>query len=170
MSVLPPAYARFFLDRIEEADKGQPEAIALVSAIRETMEDTLADKKDLDGFAESDEAEIEAGISENAGAEAPHWMGTVRQAELVRSPHSDRMIPKRNGKTAADALAIAHYACEADGSHKTFLRKDGTPYTEPHHLIPLSRFADFGNTSLNVKENIVSLCSNCHNLLHYGRM
>lgn len=25
------------------------------------------------------------------------------------------------------------------------------------------------SVSLDVEENIVSLCSNCHNLLHYGR-
>lgn len=38
---------------------------------------------------------------------------------------------------------------------------------EPHHLIPLSQHKKF-DVSLDVEENIVSLCSNCHNLLHYG--
>ena len=39
---------------------------------------------------------------------------------------------------------------------------------EPHHLIPLSQHKKF-NVSLDVEENIVSLCSNCHNQLHYGK-
>lgn len=42
------------------------------------------------------------------------------------------------------------------------------PYTEPHHLIPLVRQDQF-DVSLNVKENIISLCSNCHNEIHYGK-
>ncbi len=51
---------------------------------------------------------------------------------------------------------------------KTFLRKNGKPYTEPHHLIPISKYYDF-EYSVDIHENIVSLCSHCHNLLHYGR-
>ena len=38
---------------------------------------------------------------------------------------------------------------------------------EPHHLIPLAYYDDF-SFSLDVEENIVSLCSNCHNAIHYG--
>ena len=53
-------------------------------------------------------------------------------------------------------------------SDRTFLRKNGNPYTEPHHLIPISKYRDF-EYSVDVMENIVSLCSHCHNLLHYGR-
>lgn len=36
-------------------------------------------------------------------------------------------------------------------------------------MIPISRYRDF-DCSVDVMENIVSLCSHCHNLLHYGRM
>lgn len=41
-------------------------------------------------------------------------------------------------------------------------------HTEPHHLIPLSAHRDFPGIDLDREQNIVSLCSNCHNLLHYG--
>ena len=62
----------------------------------------------------------------------------------------------------------ANYKCEVDKDHKCFLRKDGeTPYTEAHHLVPLS-FQDDFEYSLDIEENIVSLCSNCHNEIHYG--
>ncbi|WP_432518406.1 HNH endonuclease [Staphylococcus aureus] len=52
-----------------------------------------------------------------------------------------------------------------------FERKSGKGYTEPHHLIPISKYKDFDykNCSLDTMENIVSLCSHCHNLLHYGK-
>lgn len=39
---------------------------------------------------------------------------------------------------------------------------------EPHHLIPLSQ-TDAFEVSLDREQNIVSLCSNCHNQIHYGR-
>ena len=39
---------------------------------------------------------------------------------------------------------------------------------EPHHLIPLA-FSDSFDVSLDVEENVVSLCSTCHNCIHYGK-
>ena len=35
-------------------------------------------------------------------------------------------------------------------------------------MIPMA-FQDQFDVSLDVEENIVSLCSNCHNEIHYGR-
>lgn len=59
--------------------------------------------------------------------------------------------------------------CEADNSHFVFRRKNSnTNYTEPHHLVPLSASKDFPDVDLDREQNVVSLCSNCHNLLHYG--
>ena len=58
---------------------------------------------------------------------------------------------------------------EVDRNHPTFIRKKSDkPYTEPHHLVPMS-FSDAFDVSLDREENIVSLCSNCHNEIHYGR-
>lgn len=77
-------------------------------------------------------------------------------------------IYKREKQVALNALNHANYKCEVDEDHKCFLRKDGeTPYTEAHHLVPLS-FQDDFEYSLDIEENIVSLCSNCHNEIHYG--
>lgn len=46
-------------------------------------------------------------------------------------------------------------------------RNSDVMYTEPHHLIPMA-YSDKFESSLDVEENIVSLCSNFHNQLHYG--
>lgn len=74
----------------------------------------------------------------------------------------------RNKTVAINALGIAEFKCETDNSHKTFKRKkDGVPYTEPHHLIPMSKQDEF-EYSIDIEENIVSLCSHCHNEIHYG--
>ena len=53
--------------------------------------------------------------------------------------------------------------------HPTFIRRNTDKnYTEPHHLVPMSCSDQF-DVSLDVEENIVSLCSNCHNEIHYGK-
>lgn len=79
-----------------------------------------------------------------------------------------RMVPVRNVDTASRALARAGYLCECDNAHELFLRKrQPVNYTEPHHLIPL-QYDDLFENSLDVQANIVSLCSHCHNLVHYG--
>ena len=75
----------------------------------------------------------------------------------------------RDRQIAVNALAHAHYLCEIDNKHITFIRRNSDkPYTEPHHLIPMS-FSDEFDVSLDIEENIVSLCSNCHNQIHYGK-
>lgn len=78
-------------------------------------------------------------------------------------------IYKRDPKIAKNALAHARYKCEYDPNHSTFLRKNSDkPYTESHHLIPMQYSEQF-KYSLDTEVNIVSLCSNCHNRIHYGK-
>lgn len=45
----------------------------------------------------------------------------------------------RDPVVAANALCNADYKCEICESHETFIRKStNKPYTEPHHLVPMS--------------------------------
>ena len=81
----------------------------------------------------------------------------------------NRKVYCRNRQIAINALAHGKYKCEIDSSHPTFIRRNSEkPYTEPHHLIPMA-YSDEYDVSLDVEENIVSLCSNCHNQIHYGQ-
>ncbi len=97
--------------------------------------------------------------------------------EIIDSPIS---IPKpiiknsgiktwpRNASIAANSIINSNYKCSFDNNHISFTsNKTKRPYMEPHHLIPLSEQARF-SVSLDVESNIVSLCSNCHNCVHYG--
>lgn len=107
----------------------------------------------------------------------------IRKAEFVDSceyqgKKKEKQQPKiqsgvkiymRDRKISMNALAHADYLCEIDKKHPTFIRKYiDFNYTEPHHLIPMA-YSDLFDFSLDVEENIISLCSNCHNLLHYGK-
>ena len=75
----------------------------------------------------------------------------------------------RDRKVAINALKKANHKCEVDSEHEVFLRRNvEVGYTESHHLVPMA-YSDIFDVSLDVEENIVSLCSHCHNLLHYGK-
>jgi len=79
-----------------------------------------------------------------------------------------RMCFPRNRHVAINALSLASFKCEIDSHHPTFLRKGCTyQYTEPHHLVPMAYQKQF-SVSLDVEENIVSLCCTCHKQIHYG--
>ena len=123
---------------------------------------------DVDIYDADDSEAIEALISSQD--EKEHYSGCLKKSQaMTTTGGSTKEKPKRDPQIAANALSNARYKCEYDSSDKTFLRKkSGKPYTEPHHLIPISRYKDF-SYSVDVEENIVSLCSHCHNLLHYGR-
>ena len=76
---------------------------------------------------------------------------------------------ERSRKTAENALILANFKCEINNEHYTFIRKNqNVPYTEAHHLVPLA-YSELFSCSLDVEENIVSLCSTCHNKIHYGK-
>ncbi len=107
-------------------------------------------------------------VEDTTPGNKPSWSGKKERQATTTSSKTGREVPKRDTQIAADALTRADYLCEYNNSDRTFIRKNGTPYTEPHHLIPISKYRDF-EYSLDIMENIVSLCSHCHNLLHYGR-
>ena len=67
------------------------------------------------------------------------------------------------------ALIRACYCCEYDENHESFeSRRTGMPYMETHHLIPIE-YSNRFVYKLDVEANIVCLCSNCHNRIHYGK-
>lgn len=113
--------------------------------------------------------EIDRQISENLESESVFEYTGQPQIKTEPVFINGHKSYKRDKKKALNALTKAKYRCEISVDHPTFIRRNSNQnYTEPHHLIPLS-FSDDFSVSLDVEENIVSLCSNCHNQLHYGR-
>jgi 5-methylcytosine-specific restriction protein A len=84
------------------------------------------------------------------------------------SPTTVLRIP-RNLKAAVTAIESAGFLCEVDTGHKTFsCSATGQPYVEAHHLMPLSAQHSLGaGKNLDVPENIVALCPNCHRRFHH---
>lgn len=96
--------------------------------------------------------------------------------EYDNTPHKPKKLLDTSRKTyprsrsvSKHALENAEYTCEVNKEHKLFKRRNSNiNYTEPHHLVPLSAAVNFPDIDLDREQNVVSLCSHCHNLLHYG--
>jgi hypothetical protein len=66
----------------------------------------------------------------------------------------------------SQAKLDADFICEFNHEHKTFIAKaDNNNYVEAHHLIPFSKRKEF-DLNIDVLENIVCLCPNCHRRIH----
>jgi len=75
---------------------------------------------------------------------------------------------RRDAAQAARALRNAGHRCEIDPEHDTFISEaTRLNYVEAHHLVPMAHQGDFQH-SLDVPENIISLCPTCHRKIHFG--
>ncbi len=112
-----------------------------------------------------------AGFRHRSLSDAEESFNFLGQPRNVKDPivKDGLKVYPRDRQVGTNALAHAGYKCEIDNNHPTFIRRNSNkPYTEVHHLIPLS-FQEQFEHSLDVEENVVSLCSNCHNEIHYGK-
>lgn len=101
--------------------------------------------------------------SEQNEFEYNNTLEPAKESQIIQT-----ILYNRSKKVSGNALLKAGFRCEVDAQHPGFIRKNSDKnYTEPHHLIPLSAQKDFPNVNLDREQNIVSLCSHCHNLLHY---
>jgi 5-methylcytosine-specific restriction protein A len=72
----------------------------------------------------------------------------------------------RDPDMAYTAIHNAGFQCENIPSHKTFKSAiTSQQFVEAHHLIPME-FQDEHDASIDVPENIISLCPNCHRAFH----
>ena len=80
--------------------------------------------------------------------------------------------PPTNPKIAETVIRLSgykcEYACSVGKKHNSFLDKTGHPFMHGHHLIPMKASKDFFPLNLDRPSNIVSLCTECHALLHHG--
>ncbi|MDV1267678.1 HNH endonuclease [Citrobacter freundii] len=71
---------------------------------------------------------------------------------------------KRNPYVVAEVLLRANGKCQSCKRDAPFLKEDGTPFLEVHHIEWLSKG---GEDSV---ENAIALCPNCHREAHYGAL
>lgn len=73
-------------------------------------------------------------------------------------------VYKRSPYVVAEVLLRANGKCQSCQRDAPFLRGDGTPFLEVHHIEWLSKG---GEDSV---ENAIALCPNCHRQAHYGAL
>lgn len=71
-------------------------------------------------------------------------------------------VYERSRLVRAYVLARARGLCEYDNKRAPFLRENGEPYLEPHHI---ERLSDGGPDD---PKSIIALCPNCHRRAHSG--
>lgn len=80
----------------------------------------------------------------------------------------ERDIFYRDRKLAIHRMELSNYKCEFEPKHNLFIsRYSHAPYLEAHHLLPIS-LQKSHKQSLDVLDNIFSLCPFCHRAVHHA--
>ncbi len=116
-------------------------------------------------YDENEDAQYQEDIQKIKHVEIKEDKPIIKKS--VRKKQNENCYP-RSPYIAKTALQQANFKCELDENHTTFIsRFSEQNFTEAHHLIPILFHEEF-NYDLDVPANIVSLCPNCHRLIHYG--
>ena len=85
---------------------------------------------------------------------------------------SGRRRFKTQKKIRDFVLKKAQYMCDCnDDKHFYFESVEKHNYVEGHHIVPMNRQTEYyfdSNVNLDVANNIVALCPNCHSQIHLG--
>lgn len=92
--------------------------------------------------------------------------GKIKRPNKVKSSSGEKYA--RNPGISKAALEEKKFLCEIDAKHLTFTSPVSKQnFVEAHHLIPMEHQGDF-KYSIDIPENIIALCPNCHRKIHYG--
>jgi 5-methylcytosine-specific restriction protein A len=127
--------------------------------------------RELKGLVGSDILDIKGQLNEDVfqeeiqkGKRKELQSGAIQKKEKKQSSSSSSW--SRDANMAFTALDNANFRCENDQDHKTFISaRTGNQFVEAHHLIPMEYQGEFP-VSIDVPENIISLCPNCHRAFH----
>lgn len=106
--------------------------------------------------------------SATSSSVAPAYSPNTPQAAPPPSPgRSGKPRYKADPALGKGALAKAGYVCENCGKGTFTARSTGCDFMEPHHLIPISCQGNYTN-KIDITDNLICLCPNCHSQIHYG--
>lgn len=83
--------------------------------------------------------------------------------EVLAGKEGKRTYYQRSGAVRNYVLQRANGICESCNRSAPFIRKDGSPYLEPHHI---TRLSDAG---LDNPRNVGAICPSCHREIHHGQ-
>ena len=110
------------------------------------------------------ELAIQLKNKELTGSERVQIIDNYRKDNLSDDTDDEILFSSQNVKEFSKRSY--NYLCEYDNEHITFNAKtNNRNYVEAHHFIPFSERNRF-EVSIDVVENIVCLCPNCHRKIH----
>lgn len=114
--------------------------------------------------AENNEAEREdeADLSESLSVARLAAFAACKPGTDEPDLSAPRKVYQRSRKVAHYVLMRAQGACESCEKPAPFMKKDGTPYLEPHHV---NRLSDGG---LDHPRYVGAVCPSCHREIHSG--
>lgn len=152
------------LELIIKSSRVDSEAIQLAKEILQKEKVLLNNSKD------GEDVEFANFLNKDLVYSCPiefEYDNTPRAPKAAKTMSTKRYY--RSPTVSKNALSKANFLCEVDPQHRVFVRKNSNiNYTEPHHLVPLFASKNFPGVDLDREQNVVSLCSECHNWLHYG--
>jgi len=74
----------------------------------------------------------------------------------------------RNYELTKKIIENSNYKCFFDHNHHTFPTDNLPNYLEGHHIIPISNIDSF-DFDLDVENNIIAVCPNCHRKIHLAK-
>lgn len=168
-------------DKIDEiSDKTKTKSYK--ATIRGTLEKNSSDSEAYDGrtdtfymYGQKGDGEWGLRSFDDTLIKEKHTEYVTKKAEdfnqNVKHPADKQIVTleqyKRDLNEEKNKKEKVGYVCEIDKTHETFLSEDGNQYVEVHHLIPLHHQDKFKDASIDIEENMICLCPNCHRMLHH---
>ena len=114
-----------------------------------------------------------AKINELAIKLKQEWLTAEQKQSIINQYRIDYLIDDDDDEILHSSQNVKEnakirdeYKCMIDESHITFNSKSNwMNYVEAHHLIPFSERNNY-NLSIDIIENMVCLCPNCHRKIH----
>ena len=75
---------------------------------------------------------------------------------------------KRDNKVIYEAIKQGECKCYFDNEHITFETDKLTNFVEGHHIIPMGQQKSFAQ-NLDIVDNVIPLCPNCHRKIHLAK-
>lgn len=161
-----------YINRIKSLDtngkKGSPDLFSLNEEGYKYINNIIEnDEEIIDGFYVIDDIiNNDKTISDyDLGESNKKTIELYNKSGEVKKPASDKSLAKV-------VLEMTGYECQIASllgeEHELFKNKNGEPYLEMHHLIPLKASKDFFPINLDIAPNLVPLCPSCHAKLHHG--
>ncbi|MNO94410.1 hypothetical protein D3C76_860280 [compost metagenome] len=113
-------------------------------------------------FEAEEQDEDEADLSESLAVARLAALAACKPSTDDLGQSAPRKIYQRSRKVAHYVLMRAKGECESCEKPAPFMKKDGTPYLEPHHV---NRLSDGG---LDHPRYVGAVCPSCHREIHSG--